>query len=30
MYGFSYVGATQWLAAAEKPPHLVAIAPAHT
>ncbi|HEV2572201.1 MAG TPA: CocE/NonD family hydrolase [Beijerinckiaceae bacterium] len=30
MYGFSYVGATQWLAATEKPPHLVAIAPAHT
>lgn len=30
MYGFSYVGATQWLAAAEKPPHLVAIAPAQT
>jgi uncharacterized protein len=30
MYGFSYVGATQWLAAAEAPPSLVAIAPAHT
>ncbi|CAM5515414.1 CocE/NonD family hydrolase [Mycolicibacterium aubagnense] len=30
MYGFSYVGATQWLAAAERPPHLVAIAPAQT
>ena len=30
MYGFSYVGATQWLAATQKPPHLAAIAPAHT
>ena len=30
MYGFSYVGATQWLAATQKPPHLVAIAPAMT
>lgn len=30
MYGFSYVGATQWLAAIQKPPHLVAIAPAMT
>ena len=30
MYGFSYVGATQWLAAVEKPPHLAAIAPAMT
>jgi putative CocE/NonD family hydrolase len=30
MYGFSYVGATQWLAATRKPPHLVAIAPTHT
>ncbi|MBV9290344.1 MAG: CocE/NonD family hydrolase [Hyphomicrobiales bacterium] len=30
MYGFSYVGATQWLAAAEAPPSLVAIAPAQT
>jgi len=27
MYGFSYVGATQWLAAAERPPHLACIAP---
>jgi putative CocE/NonD family hydrolase len=27
MYGMSYVGATQWLAAAAKPPHLRAIAP---
>jgi putative CocE/NonD family hydrolase len=30
MYGFSYVGATQWLAATQKPPHLVAISPAMT
>jgi putative CocE/NonD family hydrolase len=30
MYGFSYVGATQWLAATQKPPHLAAIAPAMT
>ena len=30
MYGFSYVGATQWLAATQKPPHLVAIVPAMT
>ena len=30
MYGFSYVGATQWLPATEAPPSLVAIAPAHT
>jgi uncharacterized protein len=30
MYGFSYVGATQWLAAIKAPPHLAAIAPAHT
>jgi putative CocE/NonD family hydrolase len=30
MYGFSYVGATQWLAATQKPPHLAAIAPTHT
>jgi putative CocE/NonD family hydrolase len=30
MYGFSYVGATQWLAAIKAPPHLTAIAPAHT
>jgi uncharacterized protein len=30
MYGFSYVGATQWLAATKAPPHLVAIAPGHT
>jgi putative CocE/NonD family hydrolase len=27
MYGFSYQGITQWLAAAEQPPGLVAIAP---
>ncbi len=27
MYGGSYVGATQWLAAKERPPHLTAIAP---
>jgi putative CocE/NonD family hydrolase len=30
MYGFSYVGATQWLAAMSAPPHLAAIAPAMT
>ena len=30
MYGFSYVGATQWLAAVTQPPHLTAIAPAMT
>jgi putative CocE/NonD family hydrolase len=30
MYGFSYVGATQWLAAVMRPPHLVAISPAMT
>lgn len=30
MYGASYMGATQWLAAAERPPHLKAIAPAIT
>jgi putative CocE/NonD family hydrolase len=30
MYGFSYVGATQWLAATQAPPHLTAIVPAHT
>jgi hypothetical protein len=30
MYGFSYVGATQWLAATKKPPSLAAIAPGHT
>jgi putative CocE/NonD family hydrolase len=30
MYGFSYVGATQWLAATQAPPHLAAIAPGHT
>jgi putative CocE/NonD family hydrolase len=30
MYGFSYVGATQWLAAVRRPPHLAAIAPAMT
>ena len=27
MYGCSYVGATQWLAAMSRPPHLAAIAP---
>lgn len=27
MYGFSYVGAVQWLAALERPPHLTCIAP---
>jgi putative CocE/NonD family hydrolase len=27
MFGSSYVGATQWLAAAERPPHLAAIHP---
>jgi uncharacterized protein len=30
MYGFSYVGATQWLAATLRPPSLVAIVPAMT
>ena len=30
MYGMSYVGATQWLAAIAAPPHLVAIFPAMT
>lgn len=30
MYGFSYPGATQWLPATLRPPHLVAIAPAMT
>ena len=30
MYGGSYVGATQWLAALDSPPHLVAIMPALT
>ena len=30
MYGASYMGATQWLAAALRPPHLKAIAPAIT
>jgi uncharacterized protein len=30
MYGFSYVGATQWLAAVTQPPHLAAIVPAMT
>ena len=30
MYGSSYVGATQWLAAVSAPPHLVTIAPANT
>lgn len=29
-YGFSYPGATQWLPATLRPPHLVAIAPAMT
>ncbi|MFS0724413.1 CocE/NonD family hydrolase [Paenibacillus sp. 1P07SE] len=28
MYGFSYQGTTQWAAAAARPPHLTAIAPA--
>ncbi|QGQ98342.1 CocE/NonD family hydrolase [Paenibacillus psychroresistens] len=27
MYGFSYQGVTQWAAASEQPPHLLAIAP---
>ncbi|MEP6916457.1 MAG: CocE/NonD family hydrolase [Acidobacteriota bacterium] len=30
MYGFSYPGATQWLPAALRPPHLTAIIPAMT
>ncbi|WP_068000699.1 CocE/NonD family hydrolase [Nocardia pseudobrasiliensis] len=30
MYGSSYVGATQWLAAVETPPHLTTIVPANT
>jgi uncharacterized protein len=30
MYGSSYVGATQWLAAVRGPPHLVTIVPANT
>mgnify|MGYP000125410995 CR=1 FL=1 len=30
MYGSSYVGATQWLAAVTAPPHLTTIAPANT
>ena len=30
MYGSSYVGATQWLAAITAPPHLVTIVPANT
>jgi putative CocE/NonD family hydrolase len=30
MYGSSYVGATQWLAAVSAPPHLVTIVPANT
>jgi putative CocE/NonD family hydrolase len=30
MYGFSYPGASQWLAATQRPPHLVAIVPAMT
>ncbi len=30
MYGFSYVGATQWLAATQAPPHLTTIVPMHT
>lgn len=29
MYGFSYVGATQLLAASRRPPHLACIVPAH-
>lgn len=29
MYGFSYVGATQLLAASQRPPHLACIIPAH-
>lgn len=30
MYGSSYVGATQWLAAIQTPPHLTTIVPANT
>ena len=30
MYGSSYVGATQWLAAVTAPPHLVTIVPSNT
>jgi uncharacterized protein len=30
MYGSSYVGATQWMAAVTAPPHLVTIVPANT
>ena len=30
MYGSSYVGATQWLAATTAPPHLVTIVPVNT
>jgi hypothetical protein len=30
MYGYSYVGATQWLAAGQTPPHLATIIPMHT
>src|SRR5271170_3109713 len=30
MYGSSYVGATQWLAATRTPPHLATIVPANT
>lgn len=30
MYGSSYVGATQWLAASRTPPHLTTIVPANT
>ncbi|WP_378731212.1 CocE/NonD family hydrolase [Nocardia brasiliensis] len=30
MYGSSYIGATQWLAAVETPPHLTTIVPANT
>jgi putative CocE/NonD family hydrolase len=30
MYGSSYVGATQWLAATTRPPHLTTIVPANT
>jgi hypothetical protein len=30
MYGSSYVGATQWLAAVRTPPHLVTIVPSNT
>jgi putative CocE/NonD family hydrolase len=30
MYGFSYPGASQWLAATSRPPHLVTIVPAMT